>query len=800
MSASATGLDRQTLEALDWPALTEHLATLARTPQARQRALALLPAVERDEVETLLAETAEAQMLVSSGEEPRLGGIEDIESAVAACARGEALDLDALRAVAGTVEVLASLARELCQRADDVPALAALAGRIALAQELCAALASAFDERGGLSERTYPVLGELRRKIESLDRQVRNVLDELLASGGLDEVLQDRYVTVRSDRLVLPIKAQAKGLGLGIVHDASRSGQTVYLEPQQVVSLNNERRLAEAELAREQARICRELSALIGRHAQSIERGLEAAVAIDLALARALLAAKLDARRPVLVADPVVELRQARHPLLVLQGADVVANDLALNTEHPVLVVTGPNAGGKTVALKTIGLCALLVRAGCFVPAAEGSRVGILSPILADIGDRQSVADGLSSFSGHLRNLREMIERAAFGCLLLLDELASGTDPSQGGALARAVIEQLADAGARVVVTTHYAQVKGMGVADGRVVVLGMEYREGRPTYRAVPGMAGESHAFEAALAAGLGDGLVERARQLMDQGERALGEALAALERERGRAEQLAAEAERLRSEVASREHRLAAREQLIARRSRELEREAAAEFVSVAKRAEQQVARIVAQLQRSPSQREAARARAAIQRIREEIKQRVEPAAPASPEAPVIGDRVRIPRLGATGVVTGTKDGELEVQSGRLTVRVAPDDVELAGGGRSPAVGDRAQRAAGTGGGMGGSAAPAELQPHDLVRLERNTLDLRGCRVAEALHRLEEFLDRALLDGLDGVFVLHGHGTDALKKAIRGALAASPYVADFAPGDEMQGGDGVTAVVLRG
>ncbi len=834
MTTRSTDLDRQTLDALDWPALLDELGALARTPQGRRAALAL--SLEKDGVAIarLLEETGDALRLLDSGEAPRMAEIGDVGGLVVRCTRGETLDVDELRLVSATVGGLSSLAAHLSDRADLAPELARVAERIDLAPGLCGALGSAFDERGGLSEKAYPILGELRRKIAALDRKVRGTIDDLLAGGELDDVLQDRYVTVRADRLVLPIKAHAKGLGLGIVHDASRSGQTVYLEPEQVVPLNNERRLAEAELAREQARICRELSALVGTHAGSIEEAMSAATAIDLACARAALARRLDATRPLLTQEASIELRSVRHPLLVLQADEVVANDLSLTGERPVLVVTGPNAGGKTIALKTIGLCALLVRVGCFVPAAEGSRVGVLSPVLADIGDRQSVTDGLSSFSGHLRNLREMLERAAPGSLLLLDELASGTDPSQGGALARAVIERLADAGARVVVTTHYAQLKGMAASDERVARVAMEYRDGRPTYRAVAGAAGESHALEAALDAGIERPVVARARNLMDEGERALGDALAALERERARAERLAAEADALRTGLAERERKVAAREETIARRARQLEQEAAAEFVSAARRAEQQVARIVAQLQRAPSQAQAARARAVIRRLREEIEESVEQPRQVPARDPAPGDRVRIGRLGTTGVVTAVRDGEVEVQSGNLTVRVGAADLEVlrvAAGGLAdaqvavekrakdpPREGERATNDT-AGGGLGerpagnqartdvqshsrdarSALAPPARRPQDLVRVDANTLDLRGCRVGDALCRLEEFLDRATLAGLDGVFVLHGHGTEAVKKAVRQALASSPYVSDFAPGDGFQGGDGVTAVVLR-
>ncbi|RMD81450.1 MAG: endonuclease MutS2, partial [Candidatus Dadabacteria bacterium] len=544
----ATDLDRQTMLALDWPALLEALGDLARTALGRRRAGQLEPACDPEEASLLLETTEEALRLIEAGNGPAgLAEVADVVELLAACRRGEALEVEELRAVAGTVGGLAALARQLRSCGEGprplAPTLALWGRRLHLDPVLVDTLTGAFDERGGLSERTYPRLGELRREAAELERRARRSIEELLDSADFAEVLQDRYVTVRDGRFVVPIKAHAKSLGLGIVHDTSRSGQTVYLEPNQLVPLGNRRRLVEAEIAREELRIRRELSRLIGAQADAIEAAIEQAVAVDLAFARAELARRLDAVRPVVGREGTIALRAARHPLLVLQGADVVPNDLEVTAEHPVLVLTGPNAGGKTVALKTIGICALLVRSGCFVPAAEGSRVDFFDSVLADIGDRQSIAEGLSSFSGHLRNLREMVERAGPAALLLCDEIASGTDPSQGGALARALVERMAEAGARVVVTTHYAQLKAMGAADERVVVAAMEFHGGRPTYRARLGVAGESHALEIARETGIDPALVARARSLMDEGERALGDALRELERERTRAERLAAE-----------------------------------------------------------------------------------------------------------------------------------------------------------------------------------------------------------------------------------------------------------------
>ena len=447
---AAVDLTKRTLEALDWPFLLEGLASHARTERGARAARALEPLADRERILEILDAVGEARDATTNGAGGiPVGGIEDIEPHVRRAARGEVLESPELRSVAVAVAALDRLRRRLDDVRDQAPVLARWAADIEIDRRMLSTLDAAFDERGEFSEKTYPKLGELRRRIASLERRVRAMLEELLAGTELANALQDRYVTMRGDRFVVPIKAEHRRPDLGIVHDTSRTGHTVFVEPQQVVPLNNDRRLAESDLAAEERRIRAELSSLIGRHASPIRAALDAATEIDLACARADFARRIDAVRPEVGEDGVIVLRSARHPVLVLNRVDVVANDMAVTRERPVLVLTGPNAGGKTVALKTLGLCALLVRAGCFVPASPGSRVDVCGAVLADIGDQQTVHEGLSSFSGHLATLRAMLDRAGPGCLLLLDELASGTDPAQGGALARALIERFADLGCR---------------------------------------------------------------------------------------------------------------------------------------------------------------------------------------------------------------------------------------------------------------------------------------------------------------------------------------------------------------
>jgi DNA mismatch repair protein MutS2 len=794
----------RTLEAIDWAFVAEALSSHAGTPAGRREA-ARIP-LETDLAPIL--ESFDAIDEVRTLEERRAGpppvsGIEEIDDTLVRAARGEVLGLEEIGAVRATLVTLVRLQDYLARHAAAAPTLARLGAPIDLDRKLCRAYDSALDEHGALSETTYPQLGELRRRIGSLERSMRDTLERLLESPEYADHLQDRYVTVRGDRFVLPIKAQAKSMGLGIVHDSSRSERTVFVEPAAVVPLGNQRRMAEAELRDEERRILAELSSRLGHAAASVTAALDAALALDLVAARASFAARMSAVRPETGREGVVDLRLARHPVLALSDTEVVANDLRLDHATPVLVLTGPNAGGKTVAMKTIGLCALLVRAGCFIPAEAGSRVDVFDRIFADVGDMQTVHEGLSSFSAHLVALREMLGLAGRGTLLLLDEIAAGTDPAQGGALARAVIERFVELGARVVATTHYSQVKAMGADDRRVEVAALEYREGRPTYRVVAGSVGESHALAAAVRVGIDEALVERARSLMEEGERALHDVLASLDEEKSRAAETQRRYEDSLADLARREESVSQRESEIQGRAREIERRAAAAVVERLRAAEEEVRTALTALREGASRERAEAVRAAIGQARTTaIEVQQEPV--AAGRAPKEGDRVRVVRVGIAGEVVAVRGDELEIRSGVMSLRARASEVEILGKAetaRSARGGAPRERTGRRGSAPQGHAAKRDVSDwlDTAMRTTRNTLDLRGARVEEGMERLDAFLDESMLEGRDIVFVLHGHGTGAMKDAIRRALASSPYVAESAPAPDDQGGDALTVSRLR-
>jgi DNA mismatch repair protein MutS2 len=727
--------------------------------------------------------------LEDEGVDLGVGAVSDIRADAGRAARGTVLEPGALRAAGVALHALDDLAKAIAASAKLAPTIAAIGSAIVVDRSAADTIEEAFDPNGQLSGETYPELAEHRAAIASIQEQVRSTLDRLVKGDELgDDLLQDRFWTVRDDRYVLPIKSHAKRWNLGIVHGTSNTGHTVFVEPHAVIEINNRLRLAEGRLKAAEHAILSDLSRLLGVQREDVELAVGAAIRIDVAVARAGLARKLTAHRPHVGDGDVIRLAAARHPVLVLRGVAVVPNDLEVGADRPVLVLSGPNAGGKTVALKTFALCAELVRHGLFVPADPGSRVDLFREIHAVIGDQQTVEGDLSSFSAHLVALRALVDRAAPGQLVLLDEIASGTDPSQGAALGQAVLETLADRGPRVVATTHFATLKGLGATDARFAVGAVGVEDGRPTYRVTMGVTGESHAFAIAARVGIASGIIERAVSLLGHQQAELARLLRDLDEERGRAAAATREADRLRDEAARATREITTREETLRTRIKSLEETGAAEFLERLRGAERAIGQVVADLQRAPSPERVRAARATIDALsslgttdREDAARR-----PADVEP---GDRVRHVKLGGPGEVVSVDGDAVEVRLGGITVRTRRDELERVGGPKAaPARGSTVTH------------TPRASAIADAVRLPTNTLDLRGKRVDEAQEESEKFFDRAVRQGEDRVFLLHGHGTGALKDSLRGWLRTSAYTKDWAPADEEQGGDAFTVVLLNG
>ncbi len=794
----------KTLRHLEWSRVLGRLAEHCRGPVAADAAARLPFAADRRELDTRLARTTEARRLLDAGRSIPLSGVPDVVPAARAARRGGLLEPEQLIAVGHHLEAAARCRRYLADLEDEAPLLAEQALGLADEPDLGRALLDAFDEHGELADSASGELGYLRTRVGTLHEQLKQRVHGLLGDPEYEGMLQDDYYTIREDRYVLPIRSGHKRHVEGIVHGWSASGQTVYIEPQPVVEANNKLLMAQAEVNREIRRVLTKLSRQVGEAARAIEDSQQALVAIDLAVAAGLLSKELEATAPALTNAPRLRLKAARHPLLLLAGVEVVPNDILIEPPHQVLVVTGPNTGGKTVALKTAGLCALMTLAGLHVPCAEGTTLPAFPGVFTDIGDEQSLDDSTSTFSGHIANVNAILGAMTPGSLVLLDELAVGTDPLQGAALAQAVLEGFASRASLVVVTTHYESLKALPFDDARFRngAMGFEVDRGAPTYHLTLDVPGSSSALRTARRLGLAADIVDRAEALAGPQQKALQTVIEALEREaaQARIEREAAEEER-RVLRAARESAEAIEGKLRQRLRDGLARERDA-ALEAARKLRDQVQK--AQRELKGQRRDAtwlaeqkSKAERAIDEVvaaKEADKQAAAGPAPA-PGTLKAGQRVWVVSLGAEAELVAPPDdrGRCEVRAGILTVKVDAADLRPVSAKQAKRNRDEIE------GRRPPSPATADVDWESAPpQTPDNTCDVRGMRAHEALEKVERFLDGQFERDRSIAFIIHGHGTGALKREVRQWLRSSRYARDQRPGQRHEGGDGVTAVLL--
>jgi len=795
--------------ALDWDEVTARLAAAAESPSGRAICLALPFAAEAAEARRRMASVAELARLLRAGETLPSLAAPEIDAALVAAEKSVALGAEELRPVAALARTAEALRRYLLAPTPvAIPEIAALARDLDPPLGLARAIDETFDAAGEIRDTASPELERLRAERQGLQDRARVAIEELMRVEEYASVMQDQFFTIRAERYVLPLKASAKSLGLGIVHDTSRTGETVFVEPTALVAVNNRLKVTELEIRRESRRILEQLTADVATVAEPLRRTAATLAVIDARAAAARLAVAYDGNPVEIVEAPMVELRNARHPLLALShpAASVVANDVALGGgQPPILIVSGPNAGGKTVLMKTVGLAALMARAGLLVAADARSRVGFFSDVRADIGDRQSVMGDLSTFSGHLAAVADILTARAGGgaALVLLDELMAGTNPDQGAALARATAETLAERPGLAIITTHYDSLKALGESDARFGNGAMAYdlEALRPTFRLATGAPGRSYAFDIAARMGLPDALLERARALAGASSVGLESVIARLQ---ARDAELVKQSERLAEAEAA---AIAATETqreaaaALARREREIGLKARDAVDAAVAETRAALAQVVRDAQQAGSARAAEAGRAELERIAAEALARLPaPAKPAPDASPslVAGARVFVQRLNADGVVSEPPDGRgrARVSVGAMTIEVTADELG------PPKTSAREAARGARPGRPQGAAHEAVASSDDLALIPaspRRTIDVRGQNGDEALAALDAYLDRAALAGETHVVVVHGHGTGALRKRVRAHLEGSPYVARWAPGAPRQGGDGASIIELR-
>jgi DNA mismatch repair protein MutS2 len=824
----AIRIPAKTLDDLEWSQLLEHLAYGTVSSQGRELAFGLRPLPNRAAVERRMREISESQALLDQSDAPPLRGMSDMRRALAHVVRQGVLGGEDLWAIARNCDVASRGARFYSHRASRIPYLASAATSLDPCDELRSTLNMAVEPDGKLSDKASPDLGRLRRQVQQQHDRLRGKLDAMMRDPELDNHLRDDYFTVREDRYVVPVRVSSKSAVGGIVHGYSSSGQTAYVEPAEIVELNNQLRWAQIELAEEEARILRRLSGMVASAAPALKRNEDVLAYLDYLSACGQLCWRLRATEPTLT-DGELLLKQARHPLLYLKfarrvdGQDVnatIANDVMLGDPAKVLVVSGPNTGGKTVFVKTLGLCALMVRCGLPTPTEPGSKLPLFRAIYTDIGDEQSIERDLSTFSGHLVNINQFVDDCDASSLVLLDELFTGTDPMQGAALAVALLEELAQRGTRTLVTTHLESLKTLALQQSVYAnaSMGFDIEALAPTYRVTYGLPGSSYAVRIAERLGFPRRIVDRARLVLEtQEQHSIEEVLSTLDdkmqeihKEQRRLESARRDAEQARDRFQKKYEKLLTQE-----------REAIHEQVRKVKgdldRARQLIKGKIQELNQPAPDAKRATTKQELELMRRELADTAEAIEAArdfaSPPEAGPGGLIRVePQEIVAGlelyahtfkrkgqVLEYTQGGrDAILQLGALKAKVAVADLYFPS--------DSARRAHVRGGvsapASGGQASVQVEVKSEAVLLPQtgaNTADLRGMRADEALEKLDLFLDAAFAAHIDAVYVIHGHGTGALKRAVRGWLPSSPYIASFRRGEHGEGGDGVTIAFLR-
>lgn len=798
-------MNPKTLFLLEYPKIIARLKAYAGFSASAALADMLRPTSSLDKAILLQQQTREARHLLTLTEGIDFQGAVDMRPLVEQTLHNMTLEAADLLSVRNTLILSRTARRILLDHAADAPLLADLAEGLSEGSGLIDLITRTINERGEVLDSASAALGHIRSEMKVVHARLMDRMARYLNDPSNVGMLQELLITQRSGRYVLPLKAEFKGRIKSIVHDQSSSGATLFVEPLAVVEWNNKYRELELAERDEVLRVLHALSLRIAEQAESINQTVENMAEIDLALMKARYAEALNATEPELVPfkknppdyhpGSIIQLIRARHPLL--DQAIAVPIDVEMDTETFAVVLTGPNTGGKTVTLKTVGLAVLMAQSGLQIPARSGSRLSVFRDVFADIGDEQSIEQSLSTFSGHVTQLVRILKRVDYRSLVLLDELGAGTDPQEGSALARAVLSHLLERRVTCIVATHYPELKIFAHAARGVVNASLEFdlESLRPTYNLVIGLPGRSNALAIAERLGLRQDIIDAARGDLDPTDLHADDLLEEINRQRKmtaeayeRADLALREAETARNQVNARLEKLEDEKSAIVEESHtqaEAELEALREEL-------QAVRRELSRMRVDPSAQEnldALEDRLEDLEIKQEkrlhkVRRKPKPKGIAGPVS--VGEKVLVRRLGALGTVTAVTPSDLEVQVGALRIRVKPADVE-----RQVVLAMPAEPA----------PSPAKTGKTDLpvVNSPGLELDLRGKRVEDALDMLDRYLEQGYLSGMPFVRVIHGRGTGAVRQAVREELNTSSYVKRWENGGEKEGGDGVSVVFFK-
>lgn len=788
--------------ALELPKVLEMLAAHTCCDDAREAALSLEPKTNMYAVETLLRETSDAHALMAKFGSPKFGNLKNVNNSLSRAEAGAVLNIPELMRIAENLRVIRSLSEWHSNSAVKTSIdgfFEALMPNKFLEEKINSAIIGEEE----IADTASPELFEIRKKIRSASARVREKLDKMTHSGSTAKFLREPIVTMRNGRYVIPVRSEYRSEIPGLVHDTSSSGVTVFVEPTAVVEANNEIKVLQSRERDEIDRILAELSAMAGSFCSSIKSSYENAVYINLVFAKAELAYDMKAAEPELNDEGIIELKNARHPLI--NKDKVVPTNISLGGDFDTLVITGPNTGGKTVSIKTIGLLTLMTMCGLMIPVSDKSKISVFENVLADIGDEQSIEQSLSTFSAHMTNIIGIIEKSGERSLVLIDELGAGTDPVEGAALAMAILERLHINGAKIAATTHYAELKAYALQTPRIENGCCEFdvRTLRPTYRLLIGVPGRSNAFAISSRLGMDDRLVERAKELVSTENARFEDVVESLEKSRREYERMREDAEKIRAEAE--QERILAKEKHdsideIKEREIEKARSEALRIVEQAKRSAYALMLEIDEFKKEKSKTENAAelARKTRQQIKRSLGELEEVTNPVIkycddedyvlPRELKIGDTVFINDIRAQGEVVSLRDkkGLVGVQAGLMNMRVREENLRLVTTHKKEQPKTR-------------NIKPSDGNDGLIASRAKTECDIRGMNVEEGVAETDRFLDTAIRLGVSQVTIIHGKGTGILRKGIHEHLKHHPSVKSFRVGTFGEGENGVTIVALK-
>ncbi len=793
-------MNERTLKVLEYEKIVAKLVEKAESELGKEMAKEISPSVDIDEIEYLQRETKEALALIIDNGNPPLFGIFNIFQELKMAEIGGSLNPGSLLKISDSLRVCRSLKKYLKEikeeKITDYPIIQGLVNDLRVLKHIEDKINNAIINENEISDNASNALRNIRRQIISKNESIRTKLNSIVNSQKYKKYLQDSIVTMREGRYVVPIKHENKAYFPGLVHDQSASGATLFVEPMAIVELNNELRELEIKEKEEIEKILRELSGLVAEEADSIRNNQGILQRLDFIFAKGKLGLDMDGTKPILNKNGYINIKKARHPLLDVNH--VVPIDIYLGNDFNTLVITGPNTGGKTVTLKTVGLLNLLAQSGLHIPADFDSQIPVFDQIFADIGDEQSIEQSLSTFSSHMTNIVSILENVEHNSLVLFDELGAGTDPTEGAALAMSILDHLLKSNIRTIATTHYSQLKVYALTTENVRNASVEFdvETLSPTYRLLIGVPGKSNAFEISQRLGLPDYIIDYAKEMVSKENVEFEDVLQAIDKDRRIIEESKFEAEKLKHEVEELKKQLSAEKERIEKSKENTILKAKEEARNILRRAKKESDNIIDELKqiskdidrdRSKKIQESQRKlKLSLNEVENSLSQDVLNVQSKEPPKNLkIGDTVEVLSLNQIGNVLELPDdnGNVSVQVGIMKVNVHISTLKLSE--------DE---------GTNKTVTSTKNIIKSKSSYVKNEIDLRGKTLDEALLELDKYIDDVYIAGLKEVYIIHGKGTGVLRDGIKGYIKGHKLVKSFRIGKYGEGGDGVTVIEIKG